>query len=231
MYDMTLLRENSNNVQRIYINVIEQLLQSGKKENCKDVIKSFFDNINYNHLQSMMLRLYITMDIYIAAITFSAKLGISNDKFINEFGSIDEIEKKINTQQLLIDYFSDMVERCIMWRIESSRETSKGIIDKAIEYIESNYYDDEISLVSVANAINLSHTYFSSLFKRETGKNFVEYLSILRIEKSKELLCCTSMQISEIAYKVGFKDYRYFSQIFKKYTGQTPRDFQFSSSK
>ena len=64
------------------------------------------------------------------------------------------------------------------------------------------------------------------MFKKAVGTNFVDYLTRVRIERAKELLCCTSLQVSEIADQVGFRDYRYFSQIFKKYTGYTPREFQ-----
>ena len=86
--------------------------------------------------------------------------------------------------------------------------------------------DENISLRSVAEAVGLSPSYLSALFKREIGQNLSEYLTNVRIRRSKELLCCTSKMIYEIAYAVGFRDYRYFSQIFKKYTGQTPRQFQ-----
>ena len=78
--------------------------------------------------------------------------------------------------------------------------------------------------------MNFSPTYFSSLFKKETGTNFINYLTQARIHKAKTLLCCTSKMVYEVAYEVGFRDYRYFSQIFKKYTGQTPREFQCSSN-
>ena len=85
---------------------------------------------------------------------------------------------------------------------------------------------DDISLTAVACAVGLSPTYLSTIFKRETGQKLSEYLNQVRIGRSKELLCCTSKMIYEIAFEVGFQDYRYFSQIFKKYTGQTPRQFQ-----
>ena len=85
---------------------------------------------------------------------------------------------------------------------------------------------DEISLRSVANTVGLSPNYFSALFKKEVGQNFSDYLTKIRILKSKDLLSCTSKLIYEVAYEVGFRDYRYFSQIFKKHTGQTPREFQ-----
>jgi two-component system response regulator YesN len=88
----------------------------------------------------------------------------------------------------------------------------------------------DISLSTVADAAGLSPSYLSMLFKKETGQNFSEHLTNVRIHKAKELLGCTSKMVYEVAYDVGFRDYRYFSQIFKKYTGQTPRQFQNSAN-
>ena len=78
--------------------------------------------------------------------------------------------------------------------------------------------------------VGLTPTYLSALFKKESGQNFTDYVTTLRITRAKELLCCTKKLISEIAYEVGFRDYRYFSQIFKKQTGMTPRQFQNSTN-
>ena len=75
-----------------------------------------------------------------------------------------------------------------------------------------------------------SASYFSALFKKKTGYCFSECLNMVRIDRSKQLLCCTSKMIYEVAYEVGFHDYRYFSQIFKKHTGMTPRQFQNSAN-
>ena len=219
-------KENKTDVQKIDMDKIDQFLRSGKRGKCKEVLNSFFEDVGYERLESFMFRLYITMDIYISARTFTRELSISNEEFINRFGSIDDIAAKLATLASAYEYFSDMLEQCIIWRMEFSREDSNAVIKKAKEYIFNNYACDELSLGSVAEAINLSPTYFSSIFKKDVGTNFVDYLTKIRLDKAKELLCCTSMQVSEIAYKVGFKDYRYFSQIFKKNTGQTPRDFK-----
>jgi two-component system response regulator YesN len=90
--------------------------------------------------------------------------------------------------------------------------------------------DGDLSLRAVAEAVGLSPSYFSAAFKREMKENFSDYLTKVRIRRAKELLCCTTKLIYEIAYDVGFRDYRYFSQIFKKQTGQTPRQFQNSTN-
>ena len=223
------MNEHNNDVRKIDISKLEQLLHSGRKDSCRDVLENVLDEIGYSLVDSLMLRLYISMDIYVSVRTYTKKLGISNETFMQRFGSIDEIQNLLAARSSVADYFSDMLEQSITWRTELSRDGS-DVIDKAKEYISENYSNEDISMRSVAEAVSLSPAYFSSLFKKSAGISFVDYLNGLRISKAKELLCRTSMQISEIAYSVGFRDYRYFGQIFKKHTGKTPREFHYSST-
>ncbi len=230
MYDIENLHINKKecniDVQKISIEKIEQFLRSGNKEKCSELLDSFFEDIGNDKLESLMLRLYITMDIFISCRSFTRELNIPNEEFTLRFGSIDDISVKVTTLTSTYNFFLDLLEQCVIWRIKYSHEERNDVIKKAKDYILKNYVCDSLTLKSVAAAVNLSPTYFSSIFKKDVGTNFVDYLTNVRLDKAKELLCCSSMRICEIAYKVGFKDYRYFSQIFKKYTGQTPREFK-----
>lgn len=220
-----------NEVCRVDTDEIEKILKTGEKETCRKMLAGFFRKAGYDSLDSLMIRLYITMDIYLTALTFVRELGISDEKFTCCFGGIDDISSRLSTVESTLGYFSGMLEQCIVWRAEYFHEQSNAAIKKAKDYINENYNSDTISLTNVADAINLSPTYFSAIFKKHTGTNFIDYLTGIRIERAKELLCCTSMPISQIAFEVGFRDYRYFSQIFKKHTGQTPREFKSEKNK
>ena len=69
-------------------------------------------------------------------------------------------------------------------------------------------------------------SYFSAIFSGEIGQTFVEYLTGVRLEKAKELLMCSGMRTAEIAYEVGYKDSHYFSYIFKKVVGCSPKEYR-----
>lgn len=69
-------------------------------------------------------------------------------------------------------------------------------------------------------------TYFSSLFKKETGRNFTDYLTELRMNKAKELLREKDIMVSDVAEMVGYNDLKYFSRLFKKITGISPSDYK-----
>ena len=104
-------------------------------------------------------------------------------------------------------------------------EKNHEIIKKAIQYI-SQHFSEDLTLEQVAGHIHLNAAYFSSMFKQSTGSSFKEYLNMVRIEESKRLLANTDYTIIDIAIAAGFEDQSYFSKVFKKYTGLTPRQYR-----
>ena len=99
-------------------------------------------------------------------------------------------------------------------------------VAKARSYIDAHYADPDISLSQVAAQVLLSPTYFSVVFGREVGATFIEYLTSVRIRKAIELLRSTSLTSSEIAYRIGYENPRYFYSVFRKVVGQPPNEFR-----
>jgi two-component system, response regulator YesN len=111
---------------------------------------------------------------------------------------------------------------------ESSAYNPKGsdwLIERAEQYIRS-YYESPIKAHEVADFINISPNYFSSLFKQKTGKSFNDYINTLRVEAAKQLLEETPFNVNEIAEKVGYREYKYFVDVFKRFTGYTPTKYR-----
>jgi len=102
----------------------------------------------------------------------------------------------------------------------------QSVIVKAREYIDLNFTSADISLYSTAEHVGISPNHLSTVFAQETGENFIEYLTRVRIEKAKQLLSDTSMKSADITYETGFSDPHYFSYIFKKNTSFSPREFR-----
>lgn len=139
----------------------------------------------------------------------------------------DELKLFISTK--IIESFVDINELVDKSTLTVSEEKganlySQKTIDLAIEYI-NKHYEDDISLYSVAKYVNLNSAYFSHFFKKNTGKNFTDYLLDLRIAKAKELILSGNLKTEEICHKVGYKSISYFCKIFKGVTGLTPRQF------
>lgn len=103
-------------------------------------------------------------------------------------------------------------------------------IKKALDYIDRNY-QRELSLSELASYVQLNPSYLSSLLRRESGKTFVEHWTDRRMDRAKELLASGDMNISEVAYEVGYENPRYFSMVFKKHVGLTPSEFRRSATR
>lgn len=110
--------------------------------------------------------------------------------------------------------------------IEADHRTAyRSYTDMAIELI-NRYYAEDISLQSVASQINVNASYLSRIFKQETGENFTTYLTKVRIEKAKHYLQSGRLRVYEVADRVGYHNYTYFSKIFKKVVGLSPEDYR-----
>ena len=99
------------------------------------------------------------------------------------------------------------------------------IVNMACEYVLENI-DEKITLASISDYLHISKNYFCTLFKQETGENFLDYLTKAKIDRAKVLLKEDNYKIYEISDLLGYKEKGYFSKLFKKYTGFTPADYK-----
>ena len=137
---------------------------------------------------------------------------------------LTEVMSMENYEQLREWFISKMDAAC--QSIHDRKKTQSGtVVEKARAYIRENFRR-EISLDDVSREVNVSPYYFSKLFKEESGENFIEYLTRLRIEEAKRALEQQDMSIKEVGIRVGYADPNYFSRIFKKQTGMTPREYR-----
>ncbi|MGG1555571.1 response regulator transcription factor [Paenibacillus ferrarius] len=95
----------------------------------------------------------------------------------------------------------------------------------AKQYIAENY-TERIKLEDVAERLHVNSNYFSTVFKRETGKNFIDYLNEVRIKESMNLLLHTDYKVFEISMSVGYGNFSYFNKIFKRLSGVTPQAYR-----
>ena len=102
------------------------------------------------------------------------------------------------------------------------------VIARAKEFIHE-HQTEHLRLGHVAKAVNTSTFYFCKMFKKVTGINFTDYLSRVRIEKSKNLLLNPNLRVSEIAFDVGFQSLTHFNRVFKRILGQSPTEYRAQS--
>lgn len=105
-----------------------------------------------------------------------------------------------------------------------------NIIGRAKEYIDSHYYEN-ITQTQVADNIGITPGYLSTLFTKSMGLRFADYLNRVRIDHACAYLRQNYLKTYEIAFKVGFRDEKYFSKVFKKLTGVSPKEYRNGKTK
>lgn len=172
------------------------------------------------------------MDILLKVLEFvlrAEKIGYERSSRTYRFRSrqdyLPAIMGMAGDMERLRGWFVDKMD-AVVRDVANNKETqSNGVVAKAKAYINANFHK-EISLDDVSREVNISPYYFSKIFKEETGENFIEYVTHVRMEKSKELLEQSTLSMKEICAQVGYSDPNYFSRTFKKNVGVTPTEYK-----
>lgn len=199
-------------------------LKSGAAEACGQTAERFFD---------WMLDSYEENNLSVRLKTLEFVLFAEHEAYLDG-GMTYHFRDRENYLPLIMNAEKNSDLRS--WFVEKFKEncrnmtTKKGehenqLVVRAQNYIQENYQKD-LSLDEISRHMDLSPYYFSKLFKEETGSNFVEYVTNLRIKKAKELLAGDGGSMKEICAAVGYSDPNYFSRIFKKNTGVTPTEYR-----
>jgi AraC-like DNA-binding protein len=141
------------------------------------------------------------------------------------FGTRVVSQKQHDSVVQLLSIFAQHLSLLSNQMVVQQENAEPPIITRAKEYIQE-HQAEEISLGQVAKAVNTSTFYFCKMFKKVTGINFTDYLSRIRIEKSKNLLLNPNLRVSEIAFEVGFQSLTHFNRVFKKILGQSPTEYR-----
>jgi len=153
------------------------------------------------------------------------EMGINVSKVIGaEFNPYKEMER-LDTLEDFRAWIGGFFERLGELIQENKNVKFKGIITAALRYIEENY-DREVSLATVAAVVYVTPNYLSRIFKEEMGVNYIEWLNRYRIERAKVFLTEPGAKTYSVAEKVGYSDYKYFSQMFKRFVGCSPKEYK-----
>lgn len=141
-----------------------------------------------------------------------------NNQFLKTLQEITTLDSLCFKLQETVEVFTESL-------FNYTPHKNNEVIRRAISFISKNYASS-ITLNDVAKHVHLNPAYFSTIFKQCCGSSFKEYLNMVRIEESKRLLANTDYSVIDIAIATGFEDQSYFSKVFKKYTGLTPKQYR-----
>jgi len=173
----------------------------------KDVNEEDEESVNKN-----LMRLGVNLE---------KETGLKDLFYKNRVLSPKQYDATLRLLEIFAEELSGVVEEMVIQ--EDEKEPPR--IKKAKRYIH-DHLDDDLSLDDVANSVNWSAYYFSRMFKKATGLNFVDYVARVRIDQAKKLLLNPHLNVSEIAYEVGFQSITHFNRVFRKLTGTSPTDYR-----
>lgn len=203
---------------------IENSIITGDSENIPDVVAELFNELKLLKGVDPTELLDKCRDELLLIRRNIEEIGLE-DSLLKDF--IDEFDQKmyIITLEEMEAKFIDVFQRLAREIFQTNNLGIKSVINQIKQYIDQNYTDN-ISLNTLSEKFYVNSSYVSRLFKQELGENFIDYLTDKRMEEAVRLLLSTEMHVYEISEKIGYGNPKYFSQLFKKYTGVSPREYR-----
>lgn len=148
--------------------------------------------------------------------------SLYNHKLLDPYNAFE----RYNTNEQIENWLVNIIVKTVDAIKKKQGTQLKSVIIKANRFLQENYANPNLTLEVISDNLFLNPAYFSRLYKKETGENYVDALIRIRMEKAKILLRETNKKITDISESVGYPVPKYFYAIFKKYTGLTPLEFR-----
>lgn len=187
------------------------------------ILSRYVEGLGGAAAQSIMMANYFFVEMMLAASRIIKDSGGSPQQIIPD--AYRAQSSMLNVDDVL-PICRDTLKRAILFRDSQGSARYGGVIRMAKSFIAEHYADSNVTLHDVASHVALSNNHFCTVFSQEMGVTFTEYLTSVRMSRAKELLLASSMRTSDVAYAVGYNDPHYFSYLFKKHIGLSPRDFR-----
>lgn len=198
-------------------------LKTNDKAYIKDALKDcFVDEYYINHNRRVPILRTVVSIVYVNCIrALRETVGDVDDKVNQWYQQIFEAilydDLKVLHKELQ-DFCMYIIEEVL----KSRTQLKNSLVIESLEYLEENYTDPKLTLKSTSQYLNVSSSYFSTIFKKESGKSFIDTLTEMKMNKARDLVLTTELKMFEIASECGYDDQHYFSYSFKKYFDISP---------
>lgn len=177
------------------------------------------DDFDLNRIRPRVIELIVVLSrASIDAGADSREIFLYNDAYMQQINKFNDIED-------LSVWITHVMHRFIQHSFDFAQIKHSDVVFKAMEYIRQNY-DRKLSLDDIAQHVYLSRSYLSSLFREESGQTLFSYINQVRVEKSKLFLMDPAVSLAEAAARCGFEDQSYFTKVFRKMTGLSPKQYR-----
>lgn len=204
-------------------------VSNGQVALAKDNLKKLLDTFSILEAGNLDGIRYKTLWFFAIII----RIANENDNNFNQIIDADlDIINKLNdatSYKKLLSVSLELIELITKNMLSSIYSGKSQIVAKALQYINKNY-SGKISLKDIETNLHVNSSYFSTLFKHEMGVTFTDYLNSLKVERACTLLTNTNLSIIDVSLSTGFDDQSYFTKVFKKAKGITPKEYRSSHS-
>lgn len=200
---------------------LEQLLKVGNKNEISAFLEDMLSEKSRDSLDYLIVQILATAHRCVSVLSDSdalSELFTSNNFFTSRLSFDFNGQYKKELISLCLDA-RDIISR-------SQRHESEAICDRALQIINDEYMNEDLSLTDASEKLGVSPNYLSALIKKTKSQNFVALVTERRMKAASDLLLCTSMKIFEVSQKCGYSDQHYFSYCFKKYFGMSPNKYR-----
>ena len=205
--------------------IFEQLRHANSTE-IDTILADYLSSIGQTAAQSKLMINYIFVDIVLSASRIIRESGGDPQEIIPSAFQPEGKSAAASTLEEAMVTARELLRCALAFRDEQGSARYGVVIRKAKAFIDDHYANPDLTLREVAGHVALSNNHFCTVFSQETGVTFTEYLTSVRLGKAKELLRDKQMRTSDVAFAVGYNDPHYFSYLFKKNTGMSPRDYR-----
>lgn len=199
-------------------------MQGGQAGEIPQFVEEFMQSVN-GALNFSPFCQYLMLSIRFTAAEYARSLNVSHSEFLQELECLDMVGHAVTASELK-HYMTEILRASLDWRDSLSGSQIRRLLKQAASYIDRHFTEPDLSLNRIAREVNVSANYLSAVFSQEMGRTLTEYITGRRMERARELLRNTDQRSSEVALSVGYRDPRYFSALFKKRHGCTPRDYR-----
>lgn len=195
--------------------------KKGAQKLFNDLLAHIFLSCDFD-LDTIKVRV-IELIVLLSRATIDAGANV-NEIFCFNYNYIKKIEQFRDIEDLSV-WLTGIMHRFISYSFDFTKVKHSDIVYKVMQYIKSNY-TKKLSLEEIAKHVYISSSYLSTIFKEETGQSLTSYINNFRIEKSKMLMLQDDLPLVDIANLCGLNDQSYFTKVFKRVTGLSPKAYR-----
>ncbi len=216
---------NWEDVYSTYIQQIMKKVRIGEGDELEKAISQFTEWLSGEQISMQKYRI-VMMELVAELFRFTASHNLNPENVFGGNGDVYSQVLQMESAEVLDRWLRRVCTNLQNDVMNERQDSTKFFVKNAEEYVKEHFADQDLGVDEVCRKLNVSAAYFSTIFKKETGKTFVRYLTDYRMEKAVNMLMTGNEKTYVIAEKVGYAEPNYFSYVFKKQFGMSPSKYK-----